>query len=195
MGGRCPLAEMRRLGLAGVDSCVLTGPSLPVLSSQECCSRRRHLTLRPRPDRGWGLLGAWILFAAPWVLVGCRGHPHVLHKDLLTMVDCQFDRAGAVHLHVSEARGTASVVSDYEPAPGGEHAEALRQGRESKGTLAPAGDSRYRIEVFLRNDKFGSPSEESLRLILDPDGEARFEAQAPSGPLRVLDRGSCLDAH
>ena len=126
--------------------------------------------------------------------MGCNSWPSAPDKDLLTMVDCQFDRAGAVHLHVSEARGTAAVVSDYEPAPGGEHAEALRQGRESKGTLAPAGASRYRIEVFLRNDKFGSRPEESLRLILDRDGQARFEAQAPGGPQRVLDRGTCIDA-
>lgn len=109
------------------------------------------------------------------------------------MVDCEFRQAGAVHLHVSEARGTASVVSDYQPG-GGEHADALRHGRESKGTLAPAGGSRYRIEVFLRNDSFGSRPEEGLRLILERDGQARFEAQAPGQPLRVLDRGTCIEA-
>lgn len=123
---------------------------------------------------------------------GLGGAPEP-EKDLLTMVDCEFPQAGAVHLHVSEARGTASVVSDYRPG-GGEHAEALREGRESKGTLAAAGASRYRIEVFLRNESFGSRPDEGLRLILERDGQARFEAQAPGQPLRVLDRGTCIDA-
>ena len=110
------------------------------------------------------------------------------------MIDCQFEMHGAVHLHVSEQRGTASVVSDYQPEAGGKHADALRQGRESKGTLSPPGGSRYRIEVFLRNDAFGSRPQEGLSLIIEKDGEARFEGQAPGAALRVLDRGTCIDA-
>jgi hypothetical protein len=129
------------------------------------------------------------------LLVGaCRPSSPIADSGLLTMIDCDFEQQGAIHLHVSEQRGTASVVSDYQPAAGGKHADALRQGRESKGTLAPPGGSRFRIEVFLRNDAFGSRPEEGLSLILERDGQARFEGQAPGAALRVLDRGICIDA-
>ncbi|MEB3352726.1 MAG: hypothetical protein VKM34_00600 [Cyanobacteriota bacterium] len=132
---------------------------------------------------------------ASLLAAGCRPTQPIADHGLLTMIDCQFETHGAVHLHVSEQRGTASVVSDYQPAAAGKHADALRQGRESKGTLAPPGGSRYRIEVFLRNDAFGSRPEEVLTLVLESDGRARFEGQAPGAALRVLDRGTCINAH
>lgn len=140
-----------------------------------------------------GLLAGLAGGLVPLSLAACSGLGGAPDKDLLTMIDCDFRLQGAVHLHVSEERGTASVVSDYKPG-GGEHANALREGRESKGTLAPPGASRYRIDVFLRNDPFGSRPNEVLRLILERDGQARFEAQAPGQPVRLLDRGSCIDA-
>ncbi len=131
---------------------------------------------------------------ASLLVAGCRPSPPIVDRGLLTMIDCQFEMHGPVHLHVSDQRGTASVVSDYQPAASGKHADALRQGRESKGTLAPPGGSRYRIEVFLRNDAFGSRPQEGLTLVLESDGRARFEGQAPGAALRVLDRGTCIDA-
>ena len=127
-------------------------------------------------------------------LVGCSSAPPGPHTSL-QMVDCQFRQMGHVHVHVSEQRGLASVLTNYTPnTDPGRHAAALRQATESKGSLIDPGKSRYRIEVYLRNDQFGNLPQEVLRLNLERDGEGRFEAVSPSGPTRTLDVGTCTYA-
>lgn len=113
--------------------------------------------------------------------------------ESLQMVDCDFAAKGPIHLHLSESRGTASVLTDYQPAHPGSHKDALRDAKESKGRLLAAAGSRHRVDVFLRQADFGIPSDDSLRMVINQDGSAHLEAQAPgSDAIRVIDTGRCV---
>jgi hypothetical protein len=99
------------------------------------------------------------------------------------------------HVHASEQRGLASVLTNDTPSTDpGRHAEALRKATESKGSLIAPGTSRYRIEVYLRNDQFGNLPREVLRLNLARVGESRFEAMSPGEPARTWDVSICTNS-
>jgi len=126
------------------------------------------------------------------LLTGCRRtDPPVSLDPSLKMVDCRFAGQGPIHLHLSPARGLASVLSAYQPTVSSAHADALRQARESKGRLIKGGDGGYRIDIFLRVDSFGALPNERLVLAVDPSGAARLEAWLPDAAARLLDSGTC----
>ncbi|MFM7674776.1 MAG: hypothetical protein ACKO5F_04145 [Synechococcus sp.] len=108
------------------------------------------------------------------------------------MLDCQLEKIGPLHLHLAESRGSTSVISEYQPGRHQDHADAIREGRESEGRLVPPGPGmRYAIELFLLNDHFGESSAEKLVIRIAPDGRTRLEARGLAASPRVLDVGTC----
>ena len=148
--------------------------------------------MRALPPVRLCLAAGIVLLAA---LIGCRRPDSPVSLDpSLQMVDCQFGGSGLIHLHLSPARGLASVLSGYQPSAGTGHGEALRQSKESKGRLIKASDGSYRIDIFLRVDSFKARPDERLILAVDRSGAARFEAWLPDSTVRQLDSGSCTGA-
>lgn len=127
------------------------------------------------------------------VLQGCRvggGAGSEAHRP--TMVDCQLQKIGLLHLHLWQSRGSASLITEYQPGRHQDHADAIREGRESEGRLVPPGPGmRYAIELFLLNDHFGESAAEKVVIRVAPDGRTRLEAKGPAGPPRLLDVGTC----
>ena len=109
------------------------------------------------------------------------------------MVDCLFENNRHLHLHVSEPRRSATLVSHYRPGAHASHAEDLRQGRESEGRLREPGASRFLIELFLLNAPLGEKPGEVVVVRVDADGRSRMEARAGDGSRRVIDYGTCSD--
>lgn len=125
-------------------------------------------------------------------LSACAGG-NFSRDDSLLMVDCSFAAKGPIHLHLSESRGTASVLTDYQPDHSGSHSAALRDAKESKGRLMLPAGSRHRIDIFLLQADFGIRPEEALRLVIQSDGSSQLEAQAAGvESTRVVDRGRCV---
>jgi len=110
----------------------------------------------------------------------------------LKMFDCQFQRKGLLHLHLSESRGSASVITAYTPGQHGSHTNDIREGRESEGRLVPPGEtSRYAVELFLLNDQFGQAANDQVMIRMAADGRTRIEARPLQGQSRVIDFGTC----
>lgn len=131
------------------------------------------------------------------LLQGCQGNSkdHIASNKTY-MFDCQFENNRHLHLHISEARGTASVISSYQPGAHANHTSDIRQGRESEAILVPPGpNSQYTLELFLLNDRFGQVATEKVLIHLGLDGRTRMEAQLLEGQTRVLDFGTCSSAH
>lgn len=109
------------------------------------------------------------------------------------MLDCLFETSRHLHLHVAEERNSATLVSRYQPGMRASHAEDLRQGLESEGRLIAPEGGRFRLELFLLNDRFGEKPGEVVMVQVDGDGRSRIEARNPQGRIRLLDFGTCSD--
>lgn len=111
------------------------------------------------------------------------------------MYDCRFQNSGHLHLHLSSARGSVSVITGYEPGRHGDHAADLRAGRESEGRLVPPGPgNRYAVELFLLNDHFGERPSETVLVRVGEDGRSRVEAKGVDDRPRTIDSGTCSSA-
>lgn len=112
------------------------------------------------------------------------------------MYDCEFQKNRLIHLHVSQERGTATLLTQYHPDPSRSHREDVREARESEGRLVDPGGFRFTIELFLLNDRLGQRPGEKVVVRVADDGRARLEGQIAAGQVRVIDFGTCMpDRH
>ena len=107
------------------------------------------------------------------------------------MVDCEFQANNHIHMHLSEERGTAALVSSYTPGEERTHFEDLRNGVESEGRLVRAAANGFDVEIFLLNDHFGENPGDVVRIRVAGDGRSLMEAKGPGGVVRTIDTGTC----
>ena len=147
-------------------------------------------------DQPWrtGALGMILVLAS--ALPGClTGGDPASPTHSPNMYDCRFQNNGHLHLHLSLARGSGSVITGYEPGRQADHAADLRAGRESEGRLVqPGPGNRYAVELFLLNDHFGERPGEKVVIRVGEDGRSRVEATGVEVNPRVIDFGTCSSA-
>lgn len=107
------------------------------------------------------------------------------------MVDCEFQANKHIHMHLSEERGAATLVSSYAPGKQRSHLEDLRNGIESEGRLIRSAGDGFDVEIFLLNDHFGENPGDVVRIQVDDDGRSQMEAKGPGGVARTIDTGTC----
>ena len=137
------------------------------------------------------VLSASLVLSLTSLLAACQGEGTVKSPESSAMYDCQFETNKLIHLHVSQQRGTASVISDYRRGLTDNHADDVREARESEGRLVAPGQSRYAIELFLLNDRLGEQPGEKVILRVAEDGRTRLEGQSAEGRVRTIDFGTC----
>jgi hypothetical protein len=114
-------------------------------------------------------------------------------KSSALMIDCQYKINGHIHLHVSEERGSATLVSRYIPKSAQTHADDLRQGIESEGRMINPGNNLLKIDIFLLNDQLGETPGETVFISINKNGGSQIEAKAvTSGAVRLIDSGTCM---